>query len=105
MRLALWTSIRLKSYGRLVGQKDMSHAGDELLTSGGTPAVPALPYAPHPHGTGAIWSSGINHRVHILDTNRIRASRDREGESNPDACSATATPHRTRCTADRTASS
>ena len=39
-----------KSYGRLVGQTDMSHAGDELHHFGWNACSSCLcPYAPHPH--------------------------------------------------------
>ncbi len=60
-----------KSYGRLVGQTDMSHAGDELHHFGWNACSSCLcPYAPHPHMQRRyLIVPGINSsRIHILDT-------------------------------------
>jgi selenium-binding protein 1 len=58
-------------YGRIVGQVDMPHAGDELHHFGWNACSSCLcPYAPHPHVerryliAGGIRSS----RIHIIDT-------------------------------------
>ena len=98
-----------KSYGRLVGQTDMPHAGDELHHFGWNACSSCLcPYAPHPHMERRyLVVPGINSsRIHILDTKPDpRQPEDRESDRTRDArASARATPHRTRCTADRTAS-
>jgi methanethiol oxidase len=58
-------------YGRLVGQADMPHAGDELHHFGWNACSSCLcPYAPHPHMERRyLVVPGINSsRVHILDT-------------------------------------
>ena len=58
-------------YGRLVGQTDMPHAGDELHHFGWNACSSCLcPYAPHPaHGAAISVVPGINSsRIHILDT-------------------------------------
>jgi hypothetical protein len=60
-----------KSYGRLIGQTDMSHAGDELYHFGWNACSSCLcPYAPHPHMERRhLVVPGINSsRIHILDT-------------------------------------
>ena len=60
-----------KSYGRLVGQTDMPHAGDELHHFGWNACSSCLcPYAPHPHMQRRyLVVPGINSsRIHILDT-------------------------------------
>ena len=60
-----------KSYGRLVGQTDMSHACDELHHFGWNACSSCLcPYAPHPHMERRyLIVPGINSsRIHILDT-------------------------------------
>jgi selenium-binding protein 1 len=60
-----------KSYGRLVGQTDMPHAGDELHHFGWNACSSCLcPYAPHPHMERRyLIVPGINSsRIHILDT-------------------------------------
>jgi selenium-binding protein 1 len=60
-----------KSYGRLVGQTDMPHAGDELHHFGWNACSSCLcPYAPHPHMERRyLIVPGINSsRTHILDT-------------------------------------
>ena len=60
-----------KSHGRLVGQTDMSHAGDELHHFGWNACRSCLcPYAPHPHMERRyLIVPGINaSRIHILDT-------------------------------------
>ena len=44
-----------KSYGRLVGQTDMPHTGDELHHFGWTPAVPACARTRHIR----TWSGAI----------------------------------------------
>ena len=71
-RLASSTSIpNSKSYGRLVGQTDMPHAGDELHHFGWNACSSCLcPYAPHPHMERRyLVVPGINSsRIHILDT-------------------------------------
>ena len=46
-----------KSYGRLIGQTDMPHAGDELHHFGWNACSSCLcPYAPIRTWNGAIWS-------------------------------------------------
>ena len=58
-------------YGRLVGQTDMPHAGDELHHFGWNACSSCLcPYAPHPHMERRyLVVPGINSsRIHILDT-------------------------------------
>jgi selenium-binding protein 1 len=60
-----------KGYGRLVGQTDMPHAGDELHHYGWNACSSCLcPYAPHPHMERRyLVVPGINSsRIHILDT-------------------------------------
>ncbi len=60
-----------KSYGRLIGQTDMPHAGDELHHFGWNACSSCLcPYAPHPHMERRyLIVPGINSsRIHILDT-------------------------------------
>jgi selenium-binding protein 1 len=60
-----------KSYGRLVGQTDMPHPGDELHHFGWNACSACLcPYAPHPHMERRfLIVPGINSsRIHILDT-------------------------------------
>jgi selenium-binding protein 1 len=60
-----------KGYGRLVGQTDMPHAGDELHHFGWNACSSCLcPYAPHPHMERRyLVVPGINSsRIHILDT-------------------------------------
>jgi methanethiol oxidase len=60
-----------KSYGRLVGQTDMPHAGDEAHHFGWNACSSCLcPYAPHPHMERRyLIVPGINSsRIHILDT-------------------------------------
>src|SRR5687768_15883263 len=60
-----------KSYGRLVGQTDMPHAGDELHHFGWNACSSCLcPYAPHPHMERRyLVVPGIHSsRIHILDT-------------------------------------
>jgi selenium-binding protein 1 len=60
-----------RSYGRLVGQTDMPHAGDELHHFGWNACSSCLcPYAPHPHMERRyLVVPGINSsRIHILDT-------------------------------------
>jgi selenium-binding protein 1 len=60
-----------KSYGRLVGQTDMPHEGDELHHFGWNACSSCLcPYAPHPHMERRyLIVPGINSsRIHILDT-------------------------------------
>ena len=62
---------RLEGYGRLVGQTDMPHAGDELHHFGWNACSSCLcPYAPHPHMERRyLVVPGINSsRIHILDT-------------------------------------
>jgi methanethiol oxidase len=59
------------SYGRLIGQTDMPHAGDELHHFGWNACSSCLcPYAPHPHMERRyLVVPGINSsRIHILDT-------------------------------------
>ena len=59
------------SYGRLVGQTDMPHAGDELHHFGWNACSSCLcPYAPHAHMERRyLVAPGINSsRIHILDT-------------------------------------
>ena len=59
------------SYGRLVGQTDMPHAGDELHHFGWNACSSCLcPYAPHPHMERRyLVVPGINSsRIHVLDT-------------------------------------
>ena len=58
-------------YGRLVGQTDMPHAGDELHHFGWNACSSCLcPYAPHPHMERRyLVVPGIHSsRIHILDT-------------------------------------
>jgi methanethiol oxidase len=60
-----------KSYGRLIGQTDMPHVGDELHHFGWNACSACLcPYAPHPHMERRyLIVPGINSsRIHILDT-------------------------------------
>ena len=60
-----------KGYGRLVGQTDMPHTGDELHHFGWNACSSCLcPYAPHPHMERRyLIVPGINSsRIHILDT-------------------------------------
>jgi selenium-binding protein 1 len=60
-----------KNYGRLVGQTDMPHEGDELHHFGWNACSSCLcPYAPHPHMERRyLVVPGINSsRIHILDT-------------------------------------
>jgi selenium-binding protein 1 len=60
-----------KAYGRLVGQTDMPHSGDELHHFGWNACSSCLcPYAPHPHMERRyLVVPGINSsRIHILDT-------------------------------------
>lgn len=60
-----------KSYGRLVGQTDMPHPGDELHHFGWNACSSCLcPYAPHPHMERRyLIVPGINSsRINILDT-------------------------------------
>jgi len=60
-----------KSYGRLVHQTDMPHAGDELHHFGWNACSSCLcPYAPHPHMERRyLIAGGINSsRIHVLDT-------------------------------------
>ena len=60
-----------KSYGRLIGQTDMPHAGDELHHFGWNACSSCLcPYAPHPHMERRyLVVPGIHSsRIHILDT-------------------------------------
>ena len=60
-----------KSYGKLVGQTDMPHAGDELHHFGWNACSSCLcPYAPHPHMERRyLIVPGINSsRIHVLDT-------------------------------------
>ena len=60
-----------RGYGRLVGQTDMPHAGDELHHFGWNACSSCLcPYAPHPHMERRyLVVPGINSsRIHILDT-------------------------------------
>jgi selenium-binding protein 1 len=60
-----------KGYGRLVGQTDMPHSGDELHHFGWNACSSCLcPYAPHPHMERRyLIVPGINSsRIHILDT-------------------------------------
>ena len=60
-----------KSYGRLIGQTDMPHAGDELHHFGWNACSSCLcPYAPHPHMERRyLVVPGIaSSRIHILDT-------------------------------------
>jgi selenium-binding protein 1 len=60
-----------KGYGRLVGQTDMPHAGDELHHFGWNACSSCLcPYAPHPHMERRyLVVPGINSsRIHVLDT-------------------------------------
>ena len=97
------------SYGRLVGQTDMPNAGDELHHFGWNACSSCLcPYAPHPHMERRyLVVPGINSsRIHILDTKpNPRRAEDRESDrSRRRSRSAPATPRRTRCTADPTAS-
>jgi methanethiol oxidase len=59
------------SYGRLIGQTDMPHAGDELHHFGWNACSSHLcPYAPHPHMERRyLIVPGIHSsRIHILDT-------------------------------------
>src|SRR2546426_9731378 len=59
------------SYGRLVGQLDMPHPGDELHHFGWNACSACLcPYAPHPHVERRyLIVPGINSsRIHIVDT-------------------------------------
>ena len=73
-----------KSYGRVVGQTDMPHAGDELHHFGWNACSSCLcPYAPHPHMERRyLIVPGINSsRIHILDTKPDpRQPEDREGD-------------------------
>jgi methanethiol oxidase len=58
-------------YGRLIGQTDMPHVGDELHHFGWNACSACLcPYAPHPHMERRyLIVPGINSsRIHILDT-------------------------------------
>src|SRR4029079_6772707 len=59
------------AYGRLVGQTDMPHTGDELHHFGWNACSSCLcPYAPHPHMQRRyLVVPGIHSsRIHILDT-------------------------------------
>jgi selenium-binding protein 1 len=59
------------AYGRIVGQVDMPHAGDELHHFGWNACSSCLcPYAPHPHMQRRyLVVPGINSsRTHIIDT-------------------------------------
>src|SRR5687767_4549905 len=59
------------AYGRLIGQTDMLHAGDELHHFGWNACSSCLcPYAPHPHMERRyLVVPGINSsRIYILDT-------------------------------------
>src|ERR671919_3213267 len=69
-----------KSYGRLVGQTDMSQAGDELHHFGWNACSSCLcPYDPHPHMERRyLIVPGINSsRIHILDTKPDPRSEER----------------------------
>ena len=60
-----------KGYGRLIGQTDMPHAGDELHHFGWNACSSCLcPYAPHPHMERRyLVVPGIHSsRIHVLDT-------------------------------------
>jgi selenium-binding protein 1 len=60
-----------RSYGRLIGQTDMPHAGDELHHFGWNACSSCLcPYAPHPHMERRyLVVPGIaSSRIHVLDT-------------------------------------
>lgn len=60
-----------KSYGRLIGQTDMPHAGDELHHFGWNACSSCLcPYAPHPHMERRyLVVPGIHSsNIHVLDT-------------------------------------
>jgi selenium-binding protein 1 len=60
-----------KSYGKLIGQTDMPHPGDELHHFGWNACSSCLcPYAPHPHMERRyLVVPGIeSSRIHILDT-------------------------------------
>jgi selenium-binding protein 1 len=60
-----------KGYGRMVGQTDMPHVGDELHHFGWNACSACLcPYAPHPHmDRRYLIVPGLNSsRIHILDT-------------------------------------
>ena len=62
-----------RGYGRLVGQTDMPHAGDELHHFGWNACSSCLcPYAPHAHMERRyLIVPGISSsRIHILDTKR-----------------------------------
>ena len=106
-RSASWTSIPPRSsYGRLVGQTDMPHAGDELHHFGWNACSSCLcPYAPHPHMERRyLVVPGINSsRIHILDTKpdprQPRIVKVIEPET---LASARVTPRHTPCTADPT---
>jgi selenium-binding protein 1 len=58
-------------YGRIVGQVDMPHAGDELHHFGWNACSSCLcPYAPHPHVERRYLIAGglRSSRIHIIDT-------------------------------------
>lgn len=60
-----------KSYGRMVGQTDMPHPGDELHHFGWNACSSCLcPYSPHPHMERRyLIVPGISSsRIHVLDT-------------------------------------
>src|SRR5687768_16834849 len=60
-----------KAYGRLVGQTDMSQAGDELHHFGWNACSSCLcPYAPHPHMERRyLLVPGLrSSRIHVIDT-------------------------------------
>ena len=62
---------RSKSYGQLVGQVDMPHAGDELHHFGWNACSSCLcPYAPHPHMERRyLIVPGLrSSRIHVIDT-------------------------------------
>ena len=97
-------------YGRLVGQTDMPHAGDELHHFGWNACSSCLcPYAPHPHmerrylvvpGIQLLAHSHSRHRSPIRGSHgSSKSSSRRRWRSAP------VTRRRTPCTADRTASS
>ena len=95
-----------KSYGRLIDQTDMPHAGDELHHFGWNACSSCLcPYAPHPHMERRyLVVPGIHSsRIHVLDTKpdprQPRIVKVIEPET---IARRTGTRRRTPCTAGRT---
>jgi len=82
----------------------MSHAGDELHHFGWNACILLCPYAPHPHMERrylVVRDQFI--RIHIPRPNGPRQPKIVKVIEPETLASGRATPHRTRCTADRTA--